>query len=308
MESWPLDFWGTLLAILIAIAIGCAIWGIGIERYLFTIRVEQQRLAVLKPGSRSIRVLHISDIHMAPWQHRKQNFIAGLGQLDVDLVINTGDNLGHSRGVEPVLSALDVLLTKPGVFVNGSNDYYAPKPRNPFNYLLRPSTRESEVKLDTDALLAGFTDAGWLNLNNQAAALTVNGNRLRFVGVDDPHEHLDDLGSIAPNTAGLASDEVVIGVVHAPYLRVINAFAEADIELLFAGHTHGGQVCIPGYGALVTNCDLPTKAAKGLSVFSHAGKQIWLNVCAGLGHSIFAPVRFACRPEVRIIELVAKDL
>ena len=302
-----MDFWSAAFTALVILGVICAIWGIGIERYLFTIRVEPQTIAILKPGSKSIRVLHISDIHMAPWQKRKQRFIAGLANMDVDLVIDTGDNLGHSRGISPVLDALGGLLSKPGVFVNGSNDYYAPKPRNPFTYLFHPSKRESEVQLDTDQLLEGFESAGWLNLNNRGDALAVNGSKLRFVGVDDPHENLDDISSIVLNAKKQSTDEILIGVAHAPYLKIINAFAAADVGVLFAGHTHGGQVCIPGYGALVTNCDLPTKAAKGLSVFSHSGKQIWLNVCAGLGHSIFAPVRFACRPEVRIIELVAAD-
>jgi len=74
-----------------------------------------------------------------------------------------------------------------------------------------------------------------------------------------------------------------------------------------AGHTHGGQVCVPGYGALVTNCDLPTKQAKGLSRQAANGREFWLNVVAGLGTSIYAPVRFFCRPEVRVLNLVARD-
>jgi predicted MPP superfamily phosphohydrolase len=83
--------------------------------------------------------------------------------------------------------------------------------------------------------------------------------------------------------------------------------AEAGVDLMFAGHTHGGQVCVPGFGALVTNCDLPRKNAKGLSSWSVAGKTMILNVTAGLGHSIYAPVRFACRPEVRLLTLLPKS-
>jgi predicted MPP superfamily phosphohydrolase len=82
---------------------------------------------------------------------------------------------------------------------------------------------------------------------------------------------------------------------------------EAGVDVLFAGHTHGGQVCVPGFGALVTNCDLPRKNAKGLSSWEVAGKTLILNVVAGLGHSIYAPVRFACRPEVRLLTLLPKS-
>lgn len=300
-----MDFW-PIAAVLIAIAVGCAIWGIFIERYLFTIREEQQTMAILQKGARPIRVLHISDFHFAPWQHRKQRFVKQLGSLDVDLVINTGDNLGHRKAVPFVLDALQPLLKKPGAFANGSNDYYAPTPRNPLSYLLRPSERLSEEHLPTEQMVAAFEKAGWLNLNNQAGNLIIKGSELRLVGVDDRHEHLAKLETVSAN-AKTTDTQTAIGVTHAPYLDVIKAFADADVELLFAGHTHGGQVCIPGFGALVTNCDLPRKAAKGLSVWPSNGRQLWLNVCAGLGHSIFAPVRFACRPEVRVLTLVAKD-
>jgi predicted MPP superfamily phosphohydrolase len=81
----------------------------------------------------------------------------------------------------------------------------------------------------------------------------------------------------------------------------------AGAAMIFAGHTHGGQVCLPGIGALTTNCDLPAKYAKGISAWNFAGKNVILNVVAGLGHSIYAPVRFFCRPEVRLITLVSRD-
>lgn len=295
-----------VLWVLFALGVLAAIWGIGIERHLRVIRYEPQPLPVLPAGSKPIRVLHISDFHLAPWQQRKIAWIARLSKLDVDLVIDTGDNLGHRDAVDPVLIALGGLSGKPGGFVNGSNDYFAPKARNLLSYLRAPSERLSNTPLDTERLIAGFERFGWVNLNNRGGQVLVNGMRVGLVGIDDHHDGLSDLGSIADSKAALANSDVIIGVSHAPYLAVIDAFNEAEIPVLFAGHTHGGQVCVPGFGALTTNCDLPTKAAKGLSSWSKNGHQLWLNVCAGLGHSIFAPVRFACRPEVRVVTLVAK--
>jgi predicted MPP superfamily phosphohydrolase len=98
----------------------------------------------------------------------------------------------------------------------------------------------------------------------------------------------------------------MIGITHAPYMRVIESMTANGAQLIFAGHTHGGQVRLPIIGALTTNCDLPNKFARGTSAWQFEGKQSILNVCAGLGHSIFAPVRFFCRPEVRLLTLVAK--
>jgi predicted MPP superfamily phosphohydrolase len=80
--------------------------------------------------------------------------------------------------------------------------------------------------------------------------------------------------------------------------------AADGMDLIVAGHTHGGQVCVPFYGALVTNCDLNTRRVKGLSQHSAGGKTSYLYVSAGLGTSPYAPFRFACRPEATLMSLV----
>lgn len=293
------------LLALLALGLACAIWGIGVERYLFAIRRENVKL--LPANSKPITVLHIGDIHLAPWQKRKAKFVHSLGALKPDLVINTGDNLGHKDAIGPVLTALAPLLEKPGVFVNGSNDYYAPVLRNPLGYLAKPSERSEGPVLDTPRLIGGFRSAGWLNLNNREGQLIINGTKLGFLGVDDAHDELDNLSSIPAQANSLAGCDLIIGVSHAPYLRVLESMGTVGAKMIFAGHTHGGQVCMPGVGALTTNCDLPRKYAKGISAWRFAGRDVILNVVAGLGHSIYAPVRFFCRPEVRLITLLAVD-
>ena len=110
------------------------------------------------------------------------------------------------------------------------------------------------------------------------------------------------LGALGERPAGSS----VIGVTHAPYQRVLNRFVELGADAVFGGHTHGGQVCLPGYGALVANCDIPLKQAKGLSTWTRDGRTVPLNVSAGCGHSIYAPARFACRPEATLLTLTAR--
>lgn len=291
------------------LALAVIVWATCIERFWFAIKTSE--LAILPIGSKDIVVLHISDIHMAPWQKYKQRWIRKLNsKVNPDLVINTGDNLGHRHGIKPVLQALNTLTGVPGVFVNGSNDLYAPAKRNPFQYLLHPSDRHREedaaLKLDTDALNAGFKSFGWIDLNNAAETLTLNGTTISFIGTNDPHEGLDDAAKALTAISQLPKAQLVIGVTHAPYLRILESFSDSDV--VFAGHTHGGQVCWPFWGrALVTNCDLPTKYARGLHQVQLSAKKLWLNVCAGLGNSIYAPVRLACRPEVRVLTLKAKS-
>jgi hypothetical protein len=106
------------------------------------------------------------------------------------------------------------------------------------------------------------------------------------------------------------------GVTHAPYQRVLDAMTADGAGLVIAGHTHGGQLCVPGWGALVTNCDLDTRRAKGLSRWwPGAGVDTVLrgtrpgrHTCRcprDSGTSPMAPVRFACRPEATLLTLAA---
>src|SRR6201999_2194660 len=92
-------------------------------------------------GSSPLRVLHISDLHMRPGQRRKQAWLRELASLEPDLVVNTGDNLAHPKAVPSVIQSLGDLLSVPGVFVFGSNDYFGPRPKNPMNYLTNPGHR-----------------------------------------------------------------------------------------------------------------------------------------------------------------------
>jgi predicted MPP superfamily phosphohydrolase len=300
----------TALGVVGAAGAAAAVWGIGIERYLFTVRFHQ--LAVLPSGAEPIRVLHVSDAHMAPWQHRKQQWIAALAELQPDLVVNTGDNLGHVEGLRGLRAAFDPLRGIPGVFVHGSNDHVAPSPRNPLKYFTGPSKiKTKSPRLDVDAFDDYLTnELGWLDLNNRAASLDAGGLRIDAFGVSDAHRDWDRLEVLPGQLDQLratGSAALTIGVTHAPYRRVLNGFTDLGADVLFGGHTHGGQVRLPGFGALVANCDIPLRQARGLSTWTHDDRTVPLNVSAGLGHSIYAPVRFACRPEASLITLFPRD-
>jgi predicted MPP superfamily phosphohydrolase len=293
-----------------AAGVAAAVWGIGIERYLFTVR--EVAAPALAPGSSPLRVLHISDAHMAPWQHRKQDWLASLAQLQPDLIVNTGDNLGHTDGLIGIRRAFEPFAGIPGVFVHGSNDINGPSPRNPLRYFSGPSRRHrSPSFLDTDAMDDFFTaELGWTDLNNAAGRLSVAGQTIDLFGVSDAHRNWDELEVLPDALAALGPRDAgttVLGVTHAPYQRVLNEFTDLGADAIFGGHTHGGQVCIPGFGAIVANCDIPLKQAKGLSTWSHGGRTVPLNVSAGCGHSIYAPVRFACRPEATLLTLTARS-
>lgn len=302
----------------VAVASGAAIaaWSTLVEPRWFALR--RVTAPVLPDGAPPLRVLHVSDLHLVPRQARKRSWVAGLAALEPDLVINTGDNLAHPDAPAALADVYADLLDLPGVFVLGSNDYFAPRPKNPLQYLTRGHQDHGGERLRPlphDAMVRLFTDAGWLDLSNARGRLDVQGHDLEFVGVDDPHLGLDDY--VAVSAIADSSAELTIGVTHAPYQRVLDAMSGDGARLIVAGHTHGGQVCVPGYGALVTNCDLDRHRVKGLSRWwPGAGSTpsaqapadaAWLQVSAGLGGSPYAPYRLACRPEATLITLVGRD-
>lgn len=249
-------------AALATTALGAAAWAALVEPRAFVLR--RHTVPVLPPGSPPVRVLHLSDVHLVPGQEAKVAWIRSLAALRPDLVVHTGDNLAHHRAVPHVLRAYEGLLDVPGVFVLGSNDYFPPTPKNPLRYF-NDSHRRGEAltaeRLPTQDLVDALTSRGWTDLDNARAELTVRGVAFELVGVDDPHLGYDRLP--APRLA--APDAVRLGVAHAPYRRVLDAMATDGARLLLAGHTHGGQLRVPFVGALVTNCDLDTGRARGLS-------------------------------------------
>ena len=279
------------------------------ETRAFTLR--EVTMPVLPAGQRPLRLLHLSDLHLTPAQKRKQAWMSELSSLAPDLVVNTGDNLAHRDAVPALCEALGPLLEVPGVFVFGSNDYYSPTLRNPVRYLLPDDGKrhtDSEI-LPWRDLRAAFTKAGWTDLTNGLGWLTVGETRIAFAGVDDPHlryDRLDEVAGPADATADLR-----LAVAHAPYLRVLDQFARDGYDAILAGHTHGGQVCLPGLGALTTNCDLEPARASGLhrhpadSAPGDPGSS-WLHVSAGLGTSPYAQVRVACRPEATLLTLTPR--
>jgi predicted MPP superfamily phosphohydrolase len=288
-----------------AVGAACVGYAAAIEVRWFTLR--RFTVPVLPPGADPLKVLHLSDLHLMPTQEKKIRWVNDLARLEPDLVVTTGDNISSADSVLPLLRAYGALLDLPGVFVFGSNDYWKPHFKNPANYLL-PAPKQHHKPhgpdLPFEEMRSAFTEAGWADLNNLKTTLKVNGLRLDFAGTDDPHIKRDRYDEVAGEIDPAA--DLSIGVTHAPYQRVLNAFVGDGYPLILAGHTHGGQLAVPLYGALVTNCDLDTSRVKGLSTWGYEGRQAAMHVSAGLGTSPYAPVRFACRPEATLLTLVPR--
>ena len=318
------------------VAAGCFLWGVLVETRRFVVR--RVNVPVLPAGAPSLRILHLSDIHATKRSRTRLAFIATLAGLEPDLVIDTGDNVAQAEAIEPLGRALGRLLNVPGAYVFGSSDYKVPQFGNPLGYLRRPSVRKVEFgvgDIPTDELDATLSSGGWVNIVGRRTIIELLGTRIELRGTDDAHVDGDDYGLVAgPASPGV---DVSLGVTHAPYRRVLDAMTRDGVDLILAGHTHGGQVCVPGRGALTTNCDLPRSKVKGLS--EHRAKtrragtglgfdakkgvdgvdgagrgakrgritrKAWLHVSAGLGQSPYAPYRFACPPEVTVLTLTSR--
>ena len=266
------------LWVLLAIAVASAIWGIGIERYLYKVRYDAVK--VLPRGADPIRVLHISDFHLAPWQKRKQAFISNLVQLKPDLVVNTGDNLGHHDAIGKLLDSIEPLLEVPGVFVNGSNDYHSPTFRNPLSYLLKASKPTHHNAIDTTKMTDAFERRGWLNLNNRSGSLRLQGLDIGFIGLDDAHDGLADPKTLPKQSAEIGLSRFMVGVTHAPYLNILESITAEGAKMIFAGHTHGGQVCLPFKGAAICQLSMPKASVNGSLPERRAGSAF----APGLAH------------------------
>ncbi len=288
---------------------------------------------VLAADEEPLTVLHLSDLHLTDRTEARVAWVRHLATLRPDVVINTGDNLSLASGLEPLRRALEPLTGLPGAFVMGDHDYRTTVFRLPTRYLHRDPRKASSRVRDEDIEALPWeeirdlqTAGGWLDLTNRRGSLTVRGRRIELVGVDDPHVNRDVFPVLGAggDTASFGSASALslpairdregrvlrLGLTHAPYRRVLEAMSADDVDLTLAGHTHGGQLCVPGVGALVTNCDLDRSRASGLSQWPgrlgdpRTTDHMYLHVSAGLGTSPFTPVRLACRPEATLLRLL----
>ena len=289
-----------------------------LERNWYALR--RHTVPCLPPGAPPMRVLHISDLHLRARQRRKQRWLRALGRLDPHLIVGTGDFLGEGSP-QTLAATVETLAAMPAsiarVFVLGSNDYYGPVPKNPLRYFRRrkgpPSLHGPQNPWED--MVAGLKEAGWLFINNTATEVETPAveapeveapeveapevDWIEVVGLDDAHIMRDDRSLARPRAPD--DQRFRLGVAHSPDSAPV--LAAAGFDLIMCGHTHGGQVRLPGYGALVTNCSLPRTMARGLHRFNGA----WLHVNAGLGTNMFAPYRLACRPEACLLDLVPRQ-
>jgi predicted MPP superfamily phosphohydrolase len=244
-----------------------------------------------------LTVLHISDTHLYSRQRRLIAFLEDLpARLGAppDLVVATGDFIENDTGIEPAIATLTRLEAKFGRFyVLGSHDYYQSTRPGFARYVTGARPKPTAPRADTEALERGLQEKGWTSLLNQTVTLDHPGGKIRLSGVDDPYinRHKTD------HIERVHGDALALALVHAP--DVVSEWALAGFDVIFGGHTHGGQVRPPGLGAIVTNCKLPAGLAHGL----HRIGTSLLHISPGLSTSHFAPIRLNCQPEATLLRI-----
>jgi len=278
------------LVIVAVVAAACVAYGIAIERHWYRLRTLD--LAILPPGGpERLDVLHLSDLHFIRGDAAKRRFLAQLPAADVTVV--TGDLLAEPEAVENALESLKPARGRlASWFVLGSNDYFAPQPLNYFSYFRRERKHRRAAGGRSNELRAKLTADGWIDLTNSRREAAVGGLDVELLGLDDAHIRWHDL-RVAPRQ----TERFGVAVMHSP--DSAPETAALGYDLMFAGHTHGGQVCLPLVGALVTNCSMPRRLVAGLI---RMGPAI-LHTSRGLGTSKYAPFRFCCRPEASLLRL-----
>jgi len=253
-------------------------------------------------GKSGFRILHVSDIHLTSSTMQRLKPFENLAETKWDFVLITGDLIDDDSGIEPVCKALGRLEAKYGKYaVLGNHDYICFSAKNFYQWVrilinsffkLPTSFCSSN---DIERLAACLKENGITLLRNQLEErVSENGEKFQIIGIDDPSTDRD-------KPAGLYSsvneDAFRLVIMHSPCrLRAIRPFKP---EIVLCGHTHGGQICFPLFGALSTHSDASRRESSGLVYLE--GCRV--HISPGIGAGRIVPFRILAPPEITEIVL-----
>ena len=219
------------------------------------------------------RVLHLSDIHL-DMEHAITHAIAErVREADYDLCVITGDfrasTYGHYAAAVEAMAGLRLHIDRPVYAVLGNHDFI-------------------EMVPDLEAL-------GVRVLLNESIPIERGDAVIHLAGIDDPHYYRAD--NLEKAADAIPADGCAILLSHSPELY--RHAAHAGFDLMLCGHTHGGQICLPGGIAITYNADCPRSLCKG--PWSWGAMSGYTSTGAG---SCIIPVRFNCPPEITVHRLL----
>ena len=223
-----------------------------------------------------MRVVHLTDTHIERNSFREAEVVRRVNALEPDIIVLTGDYLNLSYLDDPVSAAhfrgfVGQLEAPYGIFaVRGTVEPYAE---------------------DMEKLVNG-TSITWLE--QESTTIDVRGQSVTIVGVACSHHQELDAVRLEKAMAGVEEDAFTLLLYHSPDL--IEEASELDIDLYLGGHTHGGQLRLPIYGAIVTGSRYGKQYTNGL--YQRNGTQMYISRGLGFEGAGLPRARFLCRPEI----------
>ena len=262
-------------------ALTLAVGGLGYAALIEHRRLRLVRRRVGVPGLPAplagLRVLHLSDLHVGARHSGARHIRAAAAALPADLIVVTGDLVHGSRTIPRCAELLGELRAPLGVYaVLGNHDYSYP-----------------HCHVNTATLVAAIEGRGVRVLRNTAEPVSWRGATLWLAGVDDPHRRRHDL---AATLAAIPDDACTLLLAHSP--DVLAELEPGRVALVLVGHTHGGQVRLPGLPAIVTRTRMRLRDPYGLRRL--CGTLVHFH--SGMGSP--TPLRFRMPPEGVLLELV----
>ncbi|HEX2913984.1 MAG TPA: metallophosphoesterase [Chloroflexia bacterium] len=264
--------------------IGLLFYAFYIEPFWIDVTYTTIQSAKLPSGAQPVRIALISDIHMEKWTRREDAAVAKLAEIKPDLILISGDhiNIDHYHTPETYTDMhrfFKSLHAGYGVYaVAGTVDNIE---------VTRSVMASTEVRL----------------LDDEATTIEVHGQRLSLVGVKSTFfDKQEDVEILKRVTGALPSDSLHVLLYHMP--DIVPEAVDSGIDLYLAGHTHGGQIALPFFGALFTASASGRQYAAGLYDLKGL-QQAKLYVTRGLGmEGVNTPrARLFARPELSVITL-----
>ena len=238
------------------------------------------------------RILHLSDLHLARPESDKIEFIRKITDADFDLVVLTGDVFEDHSGLEYAERLLSRRPRLGAYAVLGNHDYYDYTMFNKVVGRMIRRFRHPKEKRDITPFVEALQNGGFDVLRNESRCLKEHG--LHIVGIDYPGIDEYELQRLA---AQAPEHHLKLCLFHMP--KKLHHITNARMHLALGGHTHGGQVRIPGVGPLITDSELGRHEASGLI---RKGETAF-HISRGLGADPRSNIRFFCPPAATIIEV-----